>query len=56
MNFANPDMVGHTGVISAAVKACQVVDICVGKIAQEAEGNGRGNAVDGRPRKRRNYD
>jgi len=40
VNFANPDMVGHTGVIEAAVKACQVVDICVGKIAQEAERNG----------------
>ena len=32
MNFANPDMVGHTGVLSAAVKACETVDICVGKI------------------------
>ncbi len=32
VNFANPDMVGHTGSIPAAVKACQVVDECVGKI------------------------
>ena len=31
-NFANPDMVGHTGVIPAAVKAIEVVDECVGKI------------------------
>ena len=31
INFANPDMVGHTGVISAAVKAIEVVDECVGK-------------------------
>lgn len=34
VNFANPDMVGHTGVIEAAVKADQVVDECVGKIAE----------------------
>jgi 2,3-bisphosphoglycerate-independent phosphoglycerate mutase len=32
LNFANPDMVGHTGVISAAVKALEAVDKCVGKI------------------------
>ncbi len=32
INFANPDMVGHTGVMSAAVKAAEVVDECVGKI------------------------
>ncbi len=34
VNFANPDMVGHTGVIEAATKACHVVDECVGKIAE----------------------
>lgn len=33
VNFANPDMVGHTGVVEAAIKACKVVDECVGKIA-----------------------
>jgi len=32
INFANPDMVGHTGNINAAVKACECVDLCVGKI------------------------
>ena len=32
INFANPDMVGHTGVMSAAIKAAEVVDECVGKI------------------------
>lgn len=37
VNFANPDMVGHTGVIEAAVKACKVVDECVGKIADECK-------------------
>lgn len=36
VNFANPDMVGHTGVMDAAVKAVEAVDICVGKIAQKA--------------------
>jgi 2,3-bisphosphoglycerate-independent phosphoglycerate mutase len=33
INYANPDMVGHTGNIGAAVKACEVVDECVGKLA-----------------------
>lgn len=32
VNFANPDMVAHTGSIGPAVKACEVVDECVGKI------------------------
>ena len=32
INYANPDMVGHTGNIGAAVKACEVVDECLGKI------------------------
>ncbi len=32
INYANPDMVGHTGSIGAAVKACEVVDECVGKL------------------------
>ena len=36
VNFANPDMVGHTGVMDAAVKACEAVDDCVGKIAKKA--------------------
>lgn len=33
VNFANPDMVGHTGNIGPAVKACEVVDACVGKLS-----------------------
>ena len=32
LNFANPDMVGHTGVVAAAVKAVETVDECVGRI------------------------
>lgn len=40
VNFANPDMVGHTGVLAAAQKACSVVDDCVGKVAQKAKEKG----------------
>lgn len=40
VNFANPDMVGHTGIMDAAVKACEAVDECVGKIAQKALSKG----------------
>ena len=32
LNYANPDMIGHTGVIEAAVKACRTVDACVGQV------------------------
>jgi 2,3-bisphosphoglycerate-independent phosphoglycerate mutase len=32
LNFANPDMVGHTGVIEAGIKAVETVDECVGRI------------------------
>jgi 2,3-bisphosphoglycerate-independent phosphoglycerate mutase len=32
INFANPDMVGHTGVIPAAVKAIETVDRCLGEV------------------------
>lgn len=34
VNFANPDMVGHTGVKEAAVKAVEVIDACVGKAVE----------------------
>ena len=36
MNFANGDMVGHTGVLDAAIKACEAVDAAVGKVALAA--------------------
>lgn len=36
MNFANCDMVGHTGVFEAAVKAVETVDQCVGEIVKKA--------------------
>jgi 2,3-bisphosphoglycerate-independent phosphoglycerate mutase len=31
LNFANGDMVGHTGIMSAAIQACEAVDKCVEK-------------------------
>ena len=34
INFANPDMVGHTGVESAVIKAIETVDECVGKAVE----------------------
>ncbi|MDA9106620.1 2,3-bisphosphoglycerate-independent phosphoglycerate mutase [Flavobacteriaceae bacterium] len=36
LNFANPDMVGHTGNINAAIKACETVDNCASKIIELA--------------------
>lgn len=35
LNFANPDMVGHTGVVDAAVKAVETIDACVARIIPE---------------------
>ena len=35
LNFANPDMVGHTGILPAAIKAMEAVDECAGKIVQK---------------------
>lgn len=40
LNFANPDMVGHTGVFEAAVKACETVDACAQKVTEAALKNG----------------
>ena len=39
LNFANPDMVGHTGNISAAIKACEVIDTCSEEIIKNATEN-----------------
>ena len=36
-NFANPDMVGHTGVLEAAIVACKTVDACVGKVVNKVK-------------------
>lgn len=40
LNFANGDMVGHTGVMDAAIKACEAVDTCVEKVITTALTNG----------------
>ncbi len=40
LNFANPDMVGHTGVMAAAVKACETIDECLEKIVNKVESLG----------------
>jgi 2,3-bisphosphoglycerate-independent phosphoglycerate mutase len=37
VNFANPDMVGHTGVIPAVVKAVETVDECLGRVVAAVE-------------------
>ncbi len=34
LNFANPDMVGHTGVMEAAIKACETVDACTRDVVE----------------------
>jgi 2,3-bisphosphoglycerate-independent phosphoglycerate mutase len=39
LNFANGDMVGHTGVFDAAVKACEAVDACVKEVIEAALAN-----------------
>lgn len=39
LNFANGDMVGHTGVMEAAIKACEAVDKCVEKVVTTALAN-----------------
>ncbi|ASS47386.1 MAG: phosphoglycerate mutase (2,3-diphosphoglycerate-independent) [Candidatus Fluviicola riflensis] len=40
LNFANPDMVGHTGVFEAIVKAVETVDTCLGEIVAKAQEKG----------------
>jgi 2,3-bisphosphoglycerate-independent phosphoglycerate mutase len=40
INFANPDMVGHTGVIEAAVMAVETVDECLGRVVDAVHGTG----------------
>ena len=40
VNFANPDMVGHTGVIAAVVRAVEAVDACLGRVVEAVLGQG----------------
>ena len=44
LNFANTDMVGHTGSLEAAIKAVEAVDECVGKIVELVESK-QGNLI-----------
>ena len=39
VNYANPDMVGHTGNMEATTKACIALDVCLGKLLEKAEDN-----------------
>jgi 2,3-bisphosphoglycerate-independent phosphoglycerate mutase len=36
-NIANPDMVGHTGILAAAIKAAEAVDVAIGKVAEAVQ-------------------
>jgi 2,3-bisphosphoglycerate-independent phosphoglycerate mutase len=40
LNFANPDMVGHTGDMAAAIKACETVDACTSEVVEAAKEGG----------------
>jgi 2,3-bisphosphoglycerate-independent phosphoglycerate mutase len=40
LNFANMDMVGHTGFLDAAIRACETVDECVGRIVEKVQAMG----------------
>lgn len=40
VNYANPDMVGHTGVLEAAIAACETVDACAGKLVEAVVAKG----------------
>ena len=40
LNFANPDMVGHTGDMAAAIKACETVDACTAEVVAAAKEGG----------------
>jgi 2,3-bisphosphoglycerate-independent phosphoglycerate mutase len=40
LNFANGDMVGHTGIMEAAIKACETVDICAKRVIETGLKNG----------------
>ena len=53
VNFANPDMVGHTGVIPAVVRAVETVDACLGEVVEATHRPGRRLPRHRRPRQRR---
>ena len=53
VNFANPDMVGHTGVIPAVIRAVETVDACLGRVVAAVERARRCLPRHRRPRQRR---
>ncbi|MEI2719407.1 MAG: hypothetical protein V9E87_04615 [Gemmatimonadales bacterium] len=55
-NFANADMVGHTGVIPAVIKAVETVDRALTQVLAAAEAVGAAGADHRRPRQRRDDD
>ena len=40
LNYANPDMVGHTGILAAAIKAVEAIDVCLGRLFAAVEKRG----------------
>ncbi len=40
VNYANPDMVGHTGILPAAIRAVETIDACLGRLAEALEAAG----------------
>ena len=56
VNFANADMVGHTGVVEAAVRGIETVDACMGAIRPAVAAAGRPAVRHRRPRQQRAHD
>jgi len=42
MNYANADMVGHTGILEAAIKAIETIDVCAGRVVEAIRARGGG--------------
>ena len=53
VNYANPDMVGHTGILAAAIRAVEAVDEGLGEVLRAVEDDGRGDHRHRRPRQLR---
>ena len=56
LNFANPDMVGHTGVLEAAIKAVETIDACLKRVVEKNPWSGRRVFDHGRSRQLRARD
>ena len=56
INYANPDMVGHTGVLEAAIKACETVDEGMGRVVEAVRAKGGGSGHHRGSRQRRDHD